>query len=41
MSYKEQIEFYKNNPDKYIETFYGIKLFWYQKLYLKIMLRRK
>lgn len=31
--------YWNSNPDKFLEDFYGIKLFWYQKLFLKQMLK--
>ena len=37
--YQEQFQYWNNNPDKLLEDFYGIKLFWYQKIILKQMLK--
>lgn len=35
----EQIKYWRRNPDKYIEFVTGVKLPWYQKVWVK--LRRK
>lgn len=40
MTYQNLIDYYKKNPYKYCEDVLGIKIKWYQKLYLKLMLRR-
>ena len=37
---KEQIEivtYYRRNPSKFLQNYYGIKLYWYQKLLLKLL----
>ena len=34
-------DYYKHNPDKYIEEVLGIKLFPYQRIALKLMLAKK
>ena len=31
-------EWYKKHPDKFIEEIFGVKLHWYQKLFLKCTL---
>lgn len=41
MTYINLINYYKKNPHKYLEDVLGIKIKWYQKIYLKIMLGRK
>ena len=30
-------EFYKNYPDKFLEDYLGIKLYWYQKCMIRIL----
>lgn len=37
--YQEQFQYWKSNPNKFIEDFYGLKLFWYQKLIIKQILK--
>ena len=32
------IYYYKKNPYKFIEDFYGVKLHWYQKLWIKFII---
>ena len=33
----EKIEHWKKNPDRFLEDFFGIKFFWYQRVLLKII----
>jgi hypothetical protein len=33
--YSEQFQYWNSNPDKFLEEFYGLKLFLWQKLLLK------
>ena len=35
------IYYYKKNPYKFIEDFYGVKLHWYQKIWIKSMCLRR
>lgn len=37
MDRKEILNFLKENPNKFIETYFGIKLFSYQKILLNIL----
>lgn len=37
--YQEQFHYWQCNPDKFMEEFYGIKLYWYQKLMLKQIMK--
>lgn len=37
----EQIQYWQQNPDKYIEFITGVKLLWYQKVWMKLQLIRK
>jgi len=37
--YAEAINYYRNNPYKFAEEMLGIKLFWYQKLMLKMSMK--
>lgn len=32
----EQIKYWKHNPDKWIEYITGVKLHWYQKVWIKL-----
>lgn len=32
----EKIKYYRKNPAKFLEDYYGIKLYWWQKALLKI-----
>lgn len=34
---KKYIEFYKSNPETFAEKFFGLKLYWYQKIMLRIL----
>lgn len=34
----EEIMYYMKNPYKFIEDFYGVKLHWYQKLWIKFII---
>ena len=43
---ENKIKYYKASPDKFFEDFYGVKLYWYQKIFIKmytkyINIRRK
>jgi hypothetical protein len=43
MSYKLQDDwkdFYKRYPDLFLEDFLGIKLYWYQKFYVRYLMRK-
>lgn len=33
---KEQIEYWRNHPDKFLQDVYGIKLTWYQRILLHL-----
>lgn len=37
----EKFEYWKKSPDKFLEETFGIKLFWYQKILLKIIAKEK
>jgi hypothetical protein len=37
----EKFEYWKKSPDKFLEEIFGIKLFWYQKILLKIIAKEK
>lgn len=37
----EQIQYWQQNPDKYIEFIIGVKLLWHQKVWMKSQLIRK
>lgn len=32
-------EYYQKHPDKFIEDFYGVKLLWYQRKFLKLSMK--
>lgn len=34
-------EFYKEYPDRFIEDFLGLKLFWYQKVLIRALAKSK
>ena len=37
----EQIKYWQRNPDKYIEFITGVKLSWYQKVWVKLCLKKE
>lgn len=37
----EPIQYWQNNPDKYIEFVTGVKLSWYQKVWIRLELMRR
>lgn len=37
----EQIQCWQRNPDKYIEFVTGSKLFWYQKMWIRLEIMRR
>lgn len=37
----KKIEYWKKNPDRFLEDFFGIKFFWYQRVLLKIIAKEK
>lgn len=37
----DQIKYWQCNPDKYIEFVTGIKLLWYQKVWVKLCLKKE
>jgi hypothetical protein len=39
--FKKLIIQYRNNPIKFAEDFYGVKLYWYQKVWLKYFIKKE
>ena len=38
---EELKEFYKRYPDRFMEDFLGLKLFWYQKVFIRALAKSK
>ena len=41
MNPEELKEFYKKYPDIFLEEFFGLKLFWYQKVLIRTLIKTK
>ena len=37
----EITEYWKKNPDRFLERFFGVKFFWYQRILLRIIAKEK